>query len=36
MQDRQRAAQSERDPLQTPRQARTATSGTQAAQTEGR
>jgi len=36
MQERQQAAQSARDPMQTPRQARTATSGTQAAQTEGR
>jgi NADH-quinone oxidoreductase subunit M len=36
MQERQQAAQSERDAVQTPRQAHTATSGTQAAQTEGR
>jgi len=36
MQERQQAAQSERDSGQTPRQARTATSGTLAAQTEGR
>jgi NADH-quinone oxidoreductase subunit M len=36
MQERQLAAQSERDPVQTPRQAHTATSGTRAAQTEGR
>jgi len=36
MQERQQAAQSERDRVQTPRQARTATSGTLAAQTEGR
>jgi NADH-quinone oxidoreductase subunit M len=36
MQERQQAAQAERDPVQAPRQARTATSGTLAAQTEGR
>jgi NADH-quinone oxidoreductase subunit M len=36
MQERQQAAQSERDAGQTPPQARTATSGTLATQTEGR
>jgi NADH-quinone oxidoreductase subunit M len=36
MQERQLAAQSERDSVQTPRQAHTVTSGTRAAQTEGR
>jgi hypothetical protein len=36
MQARQQAAQAERDSVPTPRQASTATSGTLAAQTEGR